>query len=68
MVTKLTLYYGKAKPLVITGAKACRLVSFGESSKGWHYASDADKPVLEKLRAKHGCIDFANGMWRFVYP
>lgn len=36
MVTRFTVYGGKAKPVAVIGKHCCRLAMFAEQYRGWH--------------------------------
>lgn len=66
----LTIWHGAPVPMVARGVNQCRILSFAERFKGWHYFAD-DKPTrraLSALEAKGYLERNESGQFRFTYP
>lgn len=66
----LTIWHGAIKPMRAKGVNQCRVLSFAERFKGWHYFAD-DKPTRRAIAAllKKGHLEQnESGQFRFTYP
>jgi hypothetical protein len=68
-MAKITIYYGTVKPIVAHGVNQCRLLSFAEKYRGWHFLGKdkATKRAAISLQSK-GYIQMEGEKFRFTYP
>jgi hypothetical protein len=63
-----TIYHGNAKPISVSGKKACEILEFAERFRTWHIYDTRDKPAINKL-IKKDCLEIKGGKYyRFKYP
>lgn len=66
---KLSIWYGKAKPMVAIGKNQCNLLAFAEKYPCWHTFKN-DRATIDAIRGleKKGYIEVYNGMFKIKYP
>ena len=68
-MNSLTIYHGRANPIIVRGKHVCKLVLFAERYKGWHtFKQDQTTKRAAASAERLGCIEVSADQFRFKYP